>query len=215
MDSMDKEFWLKRWEDNKIGFHKSSPNPLLIKYFNNLALEKNSRLFIPLCGKTRDIEWLLSEGYRVVGVELSELAIEQLFAELNVIPDILSIGKIKHYCAEGIDIFVGDIFKITSQILNSVDAIFDRAALVALPEKIRVRYIEQLMNIAGGVPQLIISHEYNQQMMDGPPFSISDEDINSYYKDSHRISLLASEDVTGKMREGLEMKENVWLLQPL
>ncbi len=212
---MDKSFWHQRWGNNEIGFHESNANPLFLRYFKNLAIEKGSCVFLPLCGKSLDIGWLLSNGYRVVGADLSELAIKQLFAELGVEPGIADIGEIRHYSAKNIDIFVGDIFALTRDMLCPVDAVFDRGGLVALPENIRRRYAKHVANMTGNAPQLLISYEYNQDLMEGPPFSISDEEIDSHYKDRYNISLLTSEEVTGKLSETCEIKENVWLLQTL
>lgn len=78
---MDTKYWHQRWETRNIGFHLNEANPLLVQYFKELNLLKDSRVFLPLCGKTRDISWLLAQGYQVVGAELNELAITELFEE--------------------------------------------------------------------------------------------------------------------------------------
>jgi thiopurine S-methyltransferase len=144
---MEASFWQQRWEDNDIAFHKNEANPLLIKYFNQLSLVNGSRVFLPLCGKTLDIPWLLSNGYRVAGAELSKIAVETLFMKLEMKPKISRVSEVDHYSAQNIDIFVGDIFHLSSKILGLVDAIYDRAALVALPEKIRNQYTAHLIKI--------------------------------------------------------------------
>jgi thiopurine S-methyltransferase len=158
---MNDNFWLQKWETNNIAFHQSEANPLLVNYFKELALAKGSRVFLPLCGKTLDISWLLSNGYRVVGAELSEMAIEQLFMALGVAPKILEVGEIKHYSATNIDIFVGNIFYLSDKMIGPVDAIYDRAALVALPEEMRHQYTAHLMEITAKAPQLVICYEYD------------------------------------------------------
>jgi thiopurine S-methyltransferase len=206
-------FWLQKWENNNIGFHKSEANPLLVKYFGELSLVKNSRVFLPLCGKTLDIAWLLSKGYRVAGAELSEIAIKQLFDELGVEPKISSIGELSLYSAKDIDIFVGNIFDVSSNILGSVDTIYDRAALVALPEEMRNRYTTHLTEITAQAPQLLITFEYDQNLMEGPPFSISKEEVNKHYIDIYNLSLLVSTDVVGGLKGQCAAKENVWLLE--
>jgi thiopurine S-methyltransferase len=187
---MDDNFWIQRWETNNIAFHQSEANPLLIDNFKELALPKGSRVFLPLCGKTLDIAWLLSKGYRVAGAELSEIAIEQLFMELGVVPQILEVGQLKHYSATNIDIFVGNIFYLSDKIIGTVDAIYDRAALVALPEEMRHRYTTHLMEITNKAPQLLICFEYDQALMEGPPFSISNEEIYQNYKDSYDLTFI-------------------------
>ncbi len=210
---MDISFWLQRWEKNNIGFHKSEANPLLVKYFNELSLVKGSRVFLPLCGKTLDIAWLLSNGYRVVGAELSEIAIEQLFMELGVEPKISKAGEVRHYSAKNIDIFVGNIFDLHSNMLGPVDAIYDRAALVAMPREVRNRYTAHLTEITNKAPQLLISFEYDQSLMEGPPFSVDIEEVNQHYRDSYNLSLIVSTNVPGGLKGICPARENVWLLK--
>jgi thiopurine S-methyltransferase len=210
---MDESFWFQRWETNNIAFHQSEANPLLVNYFNELALAKGSRIFLPLCGKTLDISWLLSNGYRIVGAELSEMAIEQLFMQIGVVPQILEVGEVKHFSATNIDIFVGNIFYLSDKIIGPVDAIYDRAALVALPKKMRHRYTAHLMEITAKAPQLLICYEYDQALMDGPPFSISNEEINQHYSDSYNLTLILSSDVSGGLKGKYVAKENIWLLR--
>jgi thiopurine S-methyltransferase len=212
---MDTNFWHERWRQNEIGFHEPNANPLLTKNFPELSLAKGSRIFVPLCGKTLDIRWLLSQGYRVAGAELSGLAIDQLFAELGVTPAISEAGKLRHYGAPGIDIFVGNIFDVTGEILGAVDAIYDRAALVALPPEIRVRYTAHLMEITRRAPQLLICFEYDQTLVEGPPFSISDEEVNRHYGKSYTLTLLSTTDVVGGLKGKYPAREHVYRLSPL
>jgi len=210
---MDTSFWLEKWQNNNIGFHRSEANPVLVKYFPQLSLAQDSRVFVPLCGKTLDIAWLLSQGYRVAGAELVEMAIEQLFVELEVEPKILEVGNIKQYSAENIDIFVGDIFELSDEILGSVEAIYDRAALVALPEEMRHRYTAHLIEITNKAPQLLVTYEYDQNLMAGPPFSISNEEVNQHYGDNYDLTLIVSNNVPGRLKGKCAATENVWLLQ--
>lgn len=210
---MDANFWLKKWKDNNIAFHNSEANPLLIRYFKQLSLAEGSRIFLPLCGKTLDIAWLLSHGYRVAGAELSEIAIGQLFMNLGMEPKIVEVGEIKHYSAENIDIFAGDIFDLTSRVLGSVDAVYDRAALVALPKDLRDRYTAHLMEITNKAPQMIICYEYDQTLMAGPPFSISDKEVRQHYQDSYVLNLAKSANLPNGLKGKCAAKENVWLLK--
>jgi thiopurine S-methyltransferase len=210
---MEASFWHQRWEENNIAFHESEVNPLLVKYLKQLSLVNGSRIFLPLCGKTLDIPWLLSNGYRVAGAELSKIAIEQLFMGLGVEPKISEVGEVDHYSAQDIDIFVGDIFHLSSKLIGLVDAIYDRAALVALPEEMRDRYTKHLMKIADKAPQLLICYEYDQNLMKGPPFSISHEEVNRHYRSSYHLTPIASADVPGGLKAKCAAKETVWLLR--
>lgn len=208
---MDANFWHEKWETNRIGFHESQPNPLLVAHFHSLSLRQGSRIFVPLCGKTLGIAWLLSNGYRVAGAELSEMAIRQLFAELGIEPEVTDVGDLKHYHATDIDIFVGDVFAVTREMLGDVDAVFDRAALVALPEAIRIQYTNYIKDITDYAPQLLITFEYDQRLMNGPPFSVTGEEVSRHYASDYDISPLATEDIGLKGTQAVS--EKVWLLQ--
>lgn len=209
---METIFWHKKWEKNDIAFHESQTNPLLVKYFDKLSLVKGSRVFLPLCGKTLDIHWLLSHGYRVAGAELSKLAIEQLFKELGEKAKISEVGGVDHYSATNIDIFIGDIFALSGKVLGLVDAVYDRAALVALPEKMRDRYAVHVKQITDGAPQLLICYEYDQNLMEGPPFSIKSAEVTKHYQDNYHLTLMASIDVPGGLKGRCSAREKVWLL---
>jgi len=210
---MDPSFWHQRWEKNEIAFHESKANPVLIKYVTELSLAKGSRVFVPLCGKTRDISWLLSKGYRVAGAELSQIAIEQLFIELGLQPEISTVGEVEQWSANRVDIFVGDIFALSRKMLGPVDTIYDRAALVAFPEDIRHRYTAHLTGMTGKAPQLLICYDYDQTLMQGPPFSIRNEEVHRHYADHYEVTLMASTDVSGGLKGKCAAKENVWLLK--
>lgn len=209
---MDAEFWLKKWEKNEIGFHLSEANPLLVKYLDTLKLDKNSRIFVPLCGKTLDIAWLLSKGYAVVGAELSEEAIKQLFNELGLTPQISKIGKLTLYQANNLTVFVGDIFHLTAEILGEVSAIYDRAALVALPEAMRIKYAAHLKQITNMAPKLLVTFTYDQSLKNGPPFSITQLEVEKHYSSCYKIELLETINVKGGLKGNVEAKENVWVL---
>ena len=209
---MEANFWHQKWENNQIGFHESEANALLVDHFGSLGLAQDDRIFLPLCGKTRDIAWLLDKGYRVVGAELSEIAIKQLFEDLDATPEVNEVGELKHYHAEGIDMYVGDIFAITQDILGEVDAIYDRAALVALPPETRIRYTEHLLKITQTAPQLVICFQYDQSLMSGPPFSIVEEELLQHYAVTYLIKHLETRDVEGGFKGTIPATEAVWLL---
>lgn len=210
---MDANFWHQKWERNEISFHCSTVNPLLISHFDALALAKGSRVFLPLCGKTLDIGWLLANGYRVAGVELSEMAVRQLFIGLGITPQVTEQRNgMQYYQGENIDIFVGNLFDLSDEMLGAVDAIYDRAALVALPEAMRSQYAAHLLAITHAAPQLLICFEYDQTLMEGPPFSISAAEIQQHYASSYQLTLLASAAVPGGLKRQCATWENVWLL---
>jgi thiopurine S-methyltransferase len=214
---MHHEFWHERWGNNQIGFHLPEANALLVKHFHALHLKQGARIFIPLCGKTLDIAWLLEHGYCVVGAELSQMAIEDLFSGLNLTPTITKKGKLTHYSAPNIDIFVGDIFNLTPELLGKVDAVYDRAALVALPDEMRKQYTQHILKITQSdsqpIQQLLICLEYEQSLHAGPPFSVDADEVKTHYQASHELVLLASESVEGGLKGVCPATEHVWWLK--
>lgn len=211
---MEHDFWHRRWEKAEIGFHEGRANRFLTKHFGALSMEEGARVFLPLCGKTRDIHWLLARGFRVAGAELSGLAIGQLFSELGVAPRISSAGKLERHSAEGIDIFVGDIFDLTAEALGPVDAIYDRAALVALPADMRGRYAAHMIDLTGAAPQLLICFEYDQRLAAGPPFSIDAGEVERRYGDRYAITMLDRAEVEGGLKGKCAAEETTWRLVP-
>lgn len=211
---MEANFWHAKWANNEIGFHQDEVNPLLREHFDRLALAAGSRLFVPLCGKTRDIAWLLAAGYRVAGAELSRLAVEQLFAELGVAPQIEQAGPLIRFTAEDLDLYVGDIFELAAGELGQVDAVYDRAALVALPEAMRQRYADHLAALTDRARQLLIAYDYDQSLQNGPPFSVAADEVRHLYGPYYELALLASTEVAGGLRGKCPATEHVWLLQP-
>ncbi|MDA7816865.1 thiopurine S-methyltransferase [Sulfurimonas sp.] len=207
---MEADFWHNLWKTNEIGFHKQETNKFLVEFFSMLNLKSNSRVLIPLCGKTLDIEWILQQGHKVVGVELNENAIKELFISLNLDPIITMVNSFTLYSAKNIDIFVGDIFELDKNILGNVDAIYDRAAIIALPLSMRTKYTHKLIELTDKVSQLIVCYQYNKNMMDGPPFSVEECDIKEYYKNSYNIRLLKSVKAPGF--EKINGYETVYLL---
>jgi len=210
---MEKAFWLNKWQSNEIGFHNPEAHGLLVKYFRRLELAPGSRVFVPLCGKTLDIGWLLEQGCSVCGAELSEDAVIQLFEQLAIEPEVEEAGALRRYSGPGIDIFVGDIFQLAGESLGPVDAIYDRAALVALPEGMRTQYAQHLIAITGGAAQLLITFDYDQSQMPGPPFCVNSDEVNALYSADYTLRLLDAVDVPGGLKGKCTANEVIWVLQ--
>ncbi|SIS11960.1 thiopurine S-methyltransferase [Aquipseudomonas alcaligenes] len=212
---MEHSFWHDRWATNKIGFHEPAANPLLVTHCAALALPSAGRMLLPLCGKTLDIAWLLAAGYRVVGVELSELAVQQLFAELGATPRIQVLNDaLQRYETDKLTVFVGDIFALNREQLGAVDAIYDRAALVALPATLRSRYASHLTAISAGARQLLISFDYEQSQLPGPPFAVLAAELSELYGQHYELQALARQPLVGGLKGQCPADEVVWLLQP-
>jgi len=210
---MNNEHWLERWKEKNIGFHEEEINPLLVKHFKNLNLSLNSRVFVPLCGKTTDISWLLMLGHDIVAVELSEIAVKELFEELFILPKVSKENGVIRYHTTGIDIFVGDIFDIDSEMIGNIDAIYDRAALVALPKDVRIKYTQHLRELSNNAPQILFCCEYDQSIMKPTPFSIEQNEIEEHYKDYYKIELLERKEIEGGLKGKYPANDTVWHLK--
>ena len=210
---MDADFWLDLWARNHIPFHGAEANPLLVAHLPALRLAKNARIFVPLCGKTRDIGWLLAQGFRVAGVDLSPIAVTQLFDDLGLPPDITATGPLQHVRAPGIDIHVGDIFALTARDLGAIDAVYDRAAIIALPPDLRPRYADHVARITDRAPQIVITYERVPTDDRGPPFSIDQTALQGYYSQHHALTLLDRVEVHRGPDGGPSGFDAVWLLR--
>ena len=212
---MEHDFWHQKWERNEIGFHQTDANSMLVRHFDELALTKDARVFLPLCGKTLDIGWLLSQGYRVTGSELSEIAIRQLFEALGAVPEVSDIDGLKRYRADRIDIFVGDFFNLTPEMIGAVDAIYDRAALVALPAEMRGAYALHLAEITDCARQFLLSFEYDQSQLNPPPFAVDGDELSRLYADRYDLAQIDRAEVKGGLKGVCPADEIVWILRPL
>lgn len=209
---MGNQLWLQRWEEKNTGWHEKDVNPFLEKNFHLLNLNKGATIFIPLCGKTLDIAWLLSYGYNVIGCELSHIAITELFKELDLVPKVSIIDKFKVYSNKGITIYEGDIFHLTKDLVGTIDAIYDRAALVALPKELRFQYTTLLRELTNRAKQLLITVVYEQEVYTRTPYSIPQKEIEQHYKDFYTIIKLDSITIKGRLKGICEAKDEVWFL---
>ena len=209
---MEAEFWHKLWDTNNIGFHNEEVNKLFLNNFPKLDLKRNSKVFIPLCGKTVDIKWLLNNGFCVIGVELNENAIKELFSYLKLEASVKTIGSFTLYSSTNIDIYVGDIFELDKIILGKIDFIYDRGAIVALPDEMRKKYTSLLVSITANAPQLLISYEYDQNLMKGPPFSVKEIHLKDYYGAYYNIEPMEIIKSNGFTK--FDISEAVWNLSP-
>ena len=219
---MNSKFWQQRWQEGRIGFHKSDVNPELIKHFSTLALPIGSRVLVPLCGKSVDMVWLAHAGYDVVGIELVESAVQAFFIEQNITPTITEFtsaadgSTLKRYqgqlAGQTISLWVADIFVLSPTAIGGIAAVYDRAALIALPADVRPDYSKQIYKLSNNAPQLLITLNYDQSKKDGPPFSISLEQLQQYYDANYEIIELESQSSTLNSAAELSVTEHVWLL---
>ncbi|RLA23471.1 MAG: thiopurine S-methyltransferase [Gammaproteobacteria bacterium] len=193
---MHTDFWLERWQQNQIGFHEQETNAHLQEFWKTLNIPKGSKIFIPLCGKSRDILWLLSLGYQAVGVEISPLAVENFFAENKLEAKISACDNFQLWKADGLSVYLGNFFELSSIHLTDCNAIYDRAALIALPAEMRQQYVQHLKKIAPELSHtLLVTLEYAQHEMPGPPFSVNENEVHSLFANTCDIELLFAEDI--------------------
>lgn len=196
---MEPAFWLERWREGRTHFHQARVTPLLQKYWPALMLPQDCRVLVPLAGKSLDMLWLAEQGHRVLGVELSQLAVEQFFEEHALSPRIHTSEYGIHYATDGIEIICGDIFRLDAALLSTCTGVYDRAALVALPADMREKYVRQ---VYGLLPThyrgLLITLDYPQDQMKGPPFSVDDTEVQAIYGMHSDANLIDRRDILAK-----------------
>lgn len=171
---MEREFWLERWQKREIGFHEPEGQPWLHAHWSRLGLAAGSRVCVPLCGKSRDMDWLAAHGHQVTGIELSAQAARDFFTEAGRDYRVEAGAGLPRYHHQNIEILVGDLFDLPATLFAAFDACYDRAALIALPPAMRRRYVEHLYgHLPAGAQALLIALSYEPRSMAGPPFSVA------------------------------------------
>lgn len=193
---MHPEFWHERWRSGHIAFHQSHYNETLTRAWPSLALPDGSRVLVPLCGKSRDLLWLRDAGHDVLGVELSPLACAAFFEENGLTPITGPFSRFHAWRSERITLLQGDVFDLPPDL--AVDAVYDRAATIALPRDLRVRYAQKLGALTRpGTPMLLVTLDYPQDERDGPPFAVSPADVERLYGvdfDVHHLGPRAADE---------------------
>jgi len=190
------DFWLDRWRTAQIGFHQAVVDRHLKGYWPLLELPLNSRVFVPLCGKSLDLLWLRERGHSVTGVEISPVALESFLMEHGIPARRRVLSCFDVYEADGFTLFCGDFFKLTPALLGNVFAVYDRAALISWTPSARESYVEQLISLTSpGTQTLMIAVEYPPEQMKGPPFPLTRDTIESLYASHYSIEELARHEI--------------------
>jgi thiopurine S-methyltransferase len=212
---MDNADWFERWREGRIGFHEGAPNRWLVRHGGVLGPAVDGRgarqrVLVPLCGKTEDLAHLAGLGFDVVGVELVEAAVRAFFSEHGLTPLIEEHGSLRSFHAEHITLWAGDFFACTSALLGPISAFYDRAALVALPLDLRGRYVKHLLSLVGERAKgLVITFEYDQNVMAGPPFSVCEAELRQLFA-GRALEFL--EDTSLDFRDGVPVRERSFAL---
>lgn len=215
---MESEFWMARWERGEIGFHQDETNPHLVRFWPTLGIPSTVPVFVPLCGKSRDMVWLRDRGHAVWGVELSPLAVARFFEEHGLKPRRKMVRDMSLFSADGCNIYRGDFFRLRTKHFPALHAVYDRASLIALPPVMRQRYVRHLQGlVSSGTRALLISVDYPAHQMQGPPFAVDDQEVHTLFEagfDIRSLSALNVLDANPRFRErGLtRIEERVYAL---
>lgn len=215
------QFWHQAWSEGRISFHQSSVNTDLVLYWPRLGLSPGARVLVPLCGKSLDMLWLMQQGYIIDGIELSEQAIGQFVNENQLTMIRREQDGMVTYTNKKINIWVDDIFEINPQVFElPLAAIYDRAALVALPKQLRQQYVDFcLATLADKGKILLKTITYNQDLLEGPPFSVEDEEVCKLYSKCKNVQLINKkinnlEPDNHLYQRGLtETEDSVWIIE--
>lgn len=215
---MEISYWLSRWNKDKTGFHADKPNEHLVRNWNSIGISPQSVVFVPLCGMSLDMSWLVEQDYKVLGVEASEKACRNFFEQAGLEYETMERKEFKIFRSEEVEIWCGDFFKLNKKDLPLLFAIYDRAALVAMPPEKRVLYIKKIKELTSNkLVMMLVSFTYPQNMMPGPPFSVPGEEVEQLFGSGYSIRVLDSAEILKKaqkfQRRGLlELKEICYII---
>jgi len=225
---MHHSFWHQRWQEQRIGFHLDKINPFLSKYWHRLEILEPGRVFVPFCGKSHDLLFFHQQGHKVLGNELSSLAVQDFYTEqqLNASKTIISSEKkspdepgLIHWSSPEIDILCGDFFALKKDYLSDISVVYDRASLVALPSEMREKYVKKMLEILPEkVKILLLTLDYDENEKQGPPFSVTEEEVYRLYSENFTIELLEVAGISEEQRSSRSQNmsyfnERVFLLE--
>ena len=210
--------WLDRWKKGTTGWHRSDINPQLLENINQLAKTRPQKIFVPLCGASLDMKYLIDQGFHVVGVELSSIAIDRFFNENKIEHKVSKVEDFVLYQGKNIEIYCGDFFRLKKNYLYDVSCIYDRAALIALNPDLQKKYVRHLKDILPNSSKiLLLTMFYPQNEMEGPPFSVGDDNVEDLFSGSKEIKKISSlnEKESSLKPDDLNLKylfKNVYLI---
>lgn len=190
---MDPAFWHERWHNKDIGFHQSAYHDLMQMHWHELGVGRGSQVFVPLCGKSLDMVWLAEQGHRIIGAELSGIAVDEFFAERGLSPEVETASAFSVKRGGPYEIWCGDFFELPRAALAQVAGVYDRASLVAFPPDMQERYTATLTDLVPETARmLLITLDYDQSQMAGPPFAVSRDSVKRLFGDSFAITEVAA-----------------------
>ncbi|MEQ8234807.1 MAG: thiopurine S-methyltransferase [Gammaproteobacteria bacterium] len=207
---MEPDFWLDKWASAQIGFHEPHAHPLLVAHWEALDLAPCARVFVPLCGKSLDMCWLAQAGCTIVGIEIAGVAVGDFFAERGLTAERSERGALVRHEAGAWTLYHGDFFALAPTELGAVDAVYDRAALIALTPAQRRAYAHHLTAlVTPGTRMLLITLEYDESLLRPPPFVVMPDEVEALFGSDWRVEQLAVTDAEAK---GQPARETVFRL---
>lgn len=213
---MEAEFWIKAWNEGRTNFHLKNYHDKLVTYFPELSPRPGQKVLVPLCGKTKDLLWLEAQGLKVHGIELYEQPVQAFFIDNSLPPAKVNRDQdYTHYSSGNITISCGDFFRLYAP--ETYDFVYDRAALIALPESMRTVYAGVVKrSLKPGGRSLLITYEYGPSLLEGPPFSVTDAEVHQLFGDCFKIEQRESKPPTmegGRLTPfGDKIKQNVYVM---
>ncbi|MDX1796744.1 MAG: thiopurine S-methyltransferase, partial [Hydrogenovibrio sp.] len=191
---METRFWHDMWASGKVGFHQPEVNDFLQAFWSKLKVDKSAQVLVPLSGKSLDMLWLQQQGHSVIGVELSQKALDEFVTENQLLAEPVQHRRFCGYQLKDMVLYCGDFFHLSSEDCREVAAVYDRAALVALPPEMRQDYVKHLLEILPEkTPMLLIAMDYDQSQTNGPPFAVSASEIHRLYGEHYQIEKVQEE----------------------
>ena len=190
---MERDFWDERWSAGRIAFHQRNGHPRLPNLLDGVS---PGRVLVPLAGKTFDIRVLHDHGHDVVAVEFIDTAIRAFAEEHRELGLRIQDGPLGIEArGDRLRFLASDFFRVDPDLVGRFDTIYDRAALVALPAPDRQRYVAHLRRLLAETGQvLMFVFEYDPAEMDGPPFSVTEDEVRALYQGA-QVDLLDTADV--------------------
>ncbi|NPA71579.1 MAG: thiopurine S-methyltransferase [Gammaproteobacteria bacterium] len=208
---MEAQFWHDMWSSGVVGFHQKEMNEFMTEYWGTLNLKGQGKVLVPLCGKSLDMIWLAKQGHEVLGVELNPAALNDFLSENGLKAESVNHTHFVGHRLEGLTLLCGDFFKLTAQDCEAVKAVYDRAAIVALPPEMRQAYVTHLRSILPkGTVYLMVTMTYDQSRMSGPPFSVPEEEVRSLFADFATVERLHQVSFS---RKGVPTTEQVFVIK--
>ena len=208
--TMETEYWLKRWREGRTGWHRDDVMPLLMQHWPALNVPRGTRVLVPLCGKSLDMLWLSQQGMRVLGIDVSPIAIESFLAENQLHARTRSSSEGTHYDitnAPGgdIEIINGDVFETDPEAIAHCEAFYDRAALIAMPARMRERLAGDVyLQLPAASAGLLITLDYPENEMQGPPFSVDGAEVHRLFDQPWKVEQLERRDILASQPSFLE-----------